>query len=103
MVEYDANREVDEKLDRKYYTVSKKGLCYYVNSKPVEFIELEEWVSEKQNYQKIKSLNFFNRFRKWKTIKMWRKIVLRHSIEECSKNLEERLFFLNPIMRHCLF
>lgn len=103
VVEYDTNKEIEQKLNEKYYTVSKKGLCYYVNSKPVEFIELEEWVVEKQNYQKIKNLNFFNRFRKWKTVKMWRKIVLRHSIEESSKNLEEKLFFLNQTMRQCLF
>ena len=74
-----------------------------MNGKPAEFIELDEWISEKQSYLKIKSLKFFNRFRKWKTVKMWRKIVLKHRIEECSKNLEERLFFLNPIMRTCLF
>lgn len=34
---------------------------------------------------------------------MWRKKVLKHRIEECSKNLEEKLFWLNPTMRTCLF
>lgn len=100
---YDANKNIEASFANKYYTVSKKGLCYYVNGKPVEFIELDEWVSEKSSYNKIKGLKFFNRFRKWKTVKMWRKIVLKHRIEECSRNLEDKLFFLNPNMRACLF
>lgn len=63
---------------------------------------MHEWLEEKEIYEKIKKLNFFSRFRRWKTIKMWIKKVVRHRIEKCSLNLEEKLFILNPTVRLCI-
>lgn len=33
---------------------------------------------------------------------MWKRNVIRHKIEDCSKMLEEKLFLLNPHLRSCL-
>lgn len=63
----DKNKELKE-----YYTISRKGLCHYINGKPVEFIQLAYWLKERETYHQIKSLKFFTKFRKWKTLKMWR-------------------------------
>jgi dynein heavy chain, axonemal len=60
--------EVDE-----YYTISLKGFCHYKGGKPIEFIPLYKWVKERETYDEIKSLQFFTKFRKWKTLKMWKK------------------------------
>ena len=72
---------------KEYFTISKKGLCHYVNNKPVEFMPLTEWISERDTYNRIKNLKFFVKFRKWKTVKMWKRNVIRHKIEMCSKVL----------------
>ena len=80
---------------REYYTISKKGLCHFINSKPVEFILLPYWLKERETYDQIKSLRFFQKFRKWKTLKMWKKNVIRHKINLVKNELRDKLFLLN--------
>ena len=63
---------------REYYTISRKGLTLYSNGTPQEFIPLSNWLKERETYDQIKSLEFFTKFRKWKTLKMWKKNVIRH-------------------------
>jgi len=87
---------------RDYYTISKKGLCHYVDGKPSEFVQLAYWLKERETYDHIKSLRFFTKFRKWKTMKMWRKNVICHKIQKSSRALEGKLFQLHPIMGACL-
>jgi len=82
--------------------MSRQGLCYYVGAKPVEFIKLAHWLKERENYDEIKRLNFFTKFRKWKTLKMWKKNVIKHKTQLHAKQLEEKLFILNPILRKTL-
>ena len=48
-----------------------------MNDKPIEFIKLAHWLKERENYDAIKDLTFFTKFRKWKTLKMWKRNVIR--------------------------
>lgn len=66
-----------------------------MNNKPIEFMPLADWLAEREIYNHIKNLKFFNKFRKWKTVKMWKRNVVKRKIELHAKLLEERLFFLN--------
>lgn len=108
VVDYDVIKAEEEEAAnsahhvKEYFTISKKGLCNYVNNKPVEFMPLTEWIAERDTYNRIKNLKFFVKFRKWKTVKMWKRNVIRHKIDLCSKMLEERLFLLNPDLRTTL-
>lgn len=34
----------------EYYTVSKRGLCHYMNGKPVDYIQLASWLKERETY-----------------------------------------------------
>ena len=61
-----------------YFTISKKGLVNYQNGIPYEFLTLAEWIKERETYNQIKQLRFFQKFQKWKKIRMWRKNVVRH-------------------------
>lgn len=87
---------------KEYYTISKKGLCHYDNGKPLEFIVLANWLKERETYDQIKSLTFFTKFRKWKTLKMWKKNVIGHKTINYKRVLKEKLFILNPILRPTL-
>ena len=87
---------------KEYYTISKKGLCHYDNGKPLEFIVLANWLKERETYDQIKSLTFFTKFRKWKTLKMWKKNVIGHKTNNYKRVLAEKLFILNPILRMTL-
>lgn len=69
-----------EEFEKEYYTISMKGLTHYLNGKPIEFISLPSWLKERDTYDRIKSLSFFVKFRKWKTLKMWIRNVNRYKI-----------------------
>ena len=71
---------------------------------------MDQWLKERENYDEIKRLTFFTKFRKWKTLKMWKTNVTRHKTTVCKKILEEKLFLLHPVLvrifkfreKHCL-
>lgn len=64
---------MENKNINDYYTISVKGICRFVNDNPVDFIGLQEWIQERETYDKIMNLSFFANFRKWKTLKIWSK------------------------------
>jgi dynein heavy chain len=58
-----------------YYTLSSKGVTRYEDNVPVEFVHLGDWLKERDQFNAIKNLSFFKKFRKWKTLKKWVKIL----------------------------
>lgn len=73
---------------REYFTISKKGLCFYIDNAPKEFQQLNDWLEERSSFDRIKSLNFFRQFRKWKTLKMWNKIIMKEKLFYISEQLK---------------
>jgi len=59
---------------------------------------MEQWIKERDNYDDIKKLIFFTKFRKWKTLKMWKKNVTKHKTSVCKKLLEDKLFLIHPVL-----
>ena len=102
MIDYSGLRREEKEGLREYFTISKKGLCYYVDNNPKEFILLHNWLEERNSFDRIKSLNFFRQFRKWKILKMWHKIIMRGKLETYSELLKDRLFYLNDNLRSVL-
>lgn len=77
LVEFEVVREHEGETGFEYYTVSKKGFCQYLGGKPQAFLDIAEWAEEKALYLKIKALKFFYRFRRWKTLQMWRRTITK--------------------------
>jgi hypothetical protein len=73
-----------------------------VGGKPQNFLEIAEWAQEKAVYSRIKALRFFFRFRRWKTLQMWRRTVTRQRREAISTSLQEKLFLLDVLPRRTL-
>jgi dynein heavy chain len=89
----------------RYYTLSGKGLTLYENDMPIEFIQLGQWLIERDSYNQIKELKFFKQFKKWKFWRMWNKTIKRENRVKAQNALEEKLFFLQPtfdthLMKH---
>lgn len=80
---------------REYFTISRKGLCHYLDGRPIEFVHLNVWLAERNTYDQIKALKFFTKFRKWKTLKMWKRKIMRDKINKCQELLENKLFWLS--------
>lgn len=95
---YDKQKEKDKDKSKKseHYTVSLKGLCHYKDNNPVEFIDLKVWLAERDTFKKIQSLQFFQKFRKWKTLKRWKKNCQQYKRSQYKAQLEEKLFISNP-------
>lgn len=98
----DLKKKQEDNLIKEYYTISMKGLTHYVGGRPIEFISLAYWLKERDTYDRIKSLSFFVKFRKWKTLKMWIRNVTRHKVSNYKKSLEEKLFILHPVLQETL-
>ena len=51
VVDYKTIKGEDKSKELKeYYTISRKGLSHYLNGKPVEFIQLNYWIKERETY-----------------------------------------------------
>lgn len=66
---------IQNKEITNYYTLSAKGLTRYENNIPIEFVHLGDWLKERDQFNAIKSLSFFRKFRMWKTLKKWTRTV----------------------------
>ena len=78
---------VNRKKLTQYYTLSGHGVTKYEDSRPVEFVSLSEWDAERRQFNELKQLLFFKKFRKWKTLKKWITILSRKKIERISNIL----------------
>lgn len=92
--------QTDNKGD--YYTISAKGLSRYKDGRPVEFIGLNEWLKERETYDRIKGLGFFSDFLKWKTVKMWKRSYQSFKKKVAAKSLDEKLFLSYPELREAV-
>ena len=91
-----------DRNEEKYYTLSAKGITYYVRNSPIEFITLGDWLIERDSFNHIKELSFFKKFKRWKFLRVWRKNILSRKRTKAIASLEEKLFYLDDIFRPSL-
>ena len=89
--------EIINKKIQDYYTFSCKGVSKFVNSKPTEFIPVEEWFDEVKAFNEICKYNFFILFRKWKCLKKWVKMISTDKHRTLCKILEEKMFLTSDL------
>jgi dynein heavy chain len=75
--------------------LSGHGVTKYEDARPVEFINLSDWDSERRQFNELKELQFFRKFRKWKTLKKWIGILSKQKLNRIRDILSESLFILN--------
>ena len=92
-----ANRNV-----ARHYTISKKGVTQYDHDEATEFVPLREWLIERELYNNVKGISFFCNFHRWKMINSWRKRIWAARKKQITDDLEEKLFYLDPIYREHL-
>lgn len=92
----------DKSANHESYTVSGKGLCHYKANQPVEFIPLKDWLDERETFKKIQSLQFFQKFRKWKTLRRWKNGCKQFKRRRRKAELTEKLFITNTPLRDAL-
>lgn len=90
------NIEAADEFDRKkFYTLSKKGITTYIGEDPVEYISLNDWIHDREHYRIIRKKPFFEMFRRWKIIRMWRRNIMAMNRNQAMENLKANLFILD--------
>jgi len=92
-----ANRCVE-----RHFTISLKGVARYDNDVATEMVPLKEWLIERELYRGIKSMPFFTNFHRWKLLNIWRKKIWAGRKKQIIDDLEEKMFYLDPIYREHL-
>lgn len=58
-----------------YYTVSLDGVTRFIDGHEAEFVELNVWVKEYQNFKWLRKMKTFSKFFVWKAFSSWRRNV----------------------------
>ena len=87
---------------KKFYTLSSKGITTYLNNEPVEFITLNDWLADKDNYNRIRKKTFFQKFDRWKILRLWKIKINVNKRKSVSKKLENKLFILRNHFRNVI-
>jgi len=80
---------------KKFYTLSSKGITTYLNDEPIEFITLNDWLADRENYNKIRSKTFFQKFDRWKILRIWKSRINVRKRENVTELLSDKLFILH--------
>jgi dynein heavy chain len=85
-----------------YYTLSCSGLTHFMGNAS-DFTPLERWEREYFLFNKMRSIGFFARYRKWKNFVWWKQTVKKSKIGAAAQKLSETFFiFLPPLKRALL-
>ena len=58
-----------------YTTLSLNGVTRLVNGSEAEFLEVDQWLKDYDNFNKLHKIKTFALFRKWKLFATWKKNV----------------------------
>ena len=86
---------------KQYLTISSRGVTYYTDG-VTEFLTLEEWDREYNLYKRLKKINFFNQYKKWKNFSLWKNLRRRNMIKDRGDFLKSQLFILDDTLREPL-
>ena len=85
-----------------YYTLSAQGLTHFHKGQ-VLFTPLDQWQREYYLFTSMMNIPFFNRYKKWKSFRIWKKCIQRDKVKKCNHVMNGRLFILNKHLRRPLF
>ena len=58
-----------------YTTLSLNGVARLVNGSEAEFLQVDQWLMDYENFNRLLKIKSFSLFRKWKMFATWRKNV----------------------------
>ena len=82
---------------KRYYTMSSNGVSLFLKGTPVEFTSLKDWLKDREYFHKLVKIGFFNKFRMWKSVNMWKKKIYRKRRQKNQARLSEKLFFVDKV------
>ncbi|EGR30170.1 hypothetical protein IMG5_139330 [Ichthyophthirius multifiliis] len=93
--------EFDKRNTHEYMTISARGVTHFVNDEAV-FKTIQEWERESQMFYKLLEIEFFKQYKKWKNFSLWKKLMRRNMMRECSYVLSQQLFIVDRNLQPAL-
>ncbi|ORZ39411.1 dynein heavy chain and region D6 of dynein motor-domain-containing protein [Catenaria anguillulae PL171] len=85
-----------EQVDKTdFFTISAAGVTHFTRE-TTDFTPLAQWIREHHAFNSMIRIPFFAKYRTWKAFSTWRKNVRRTKISFARKQVQSRLFFLDP-------
>ena len=79
-------------------TISARGITHFVDDEAI-FMTIEEWEREVKMFHKLRNIPFFKNYKKWKNFSLWKKLMRRCIMNNCSQILRKELFLLDKHLR----
>ncbi|EAX90579.1 hypothetical protein TVAG_221220 [Trichomonas vaginalis G3] len=72
---YELKKVIFKEVGSEYYTMSPEGVTYIDSAGNTYHTDIESWVNESTHYNSIRKLPFFNLYKYWKNIRLWKNFV----------------------------
>jgi len=63
-----------------------QGITHFLDDQ-AEFKTIEEWERESKMFHLLLEIEFFKQYKKWKNFSLWKKLMRRNMMRECSNVL----------------
>jgi dynein heavy chain len=60
---------------------------------------LDDWEREKRAFMRLKEIEFFKNYKKWKSYNVWKRLTKRNIMKECAKIIGSKLYQLDRTLR----
>ena len=106
-VKQPGNRKAKRFMTSRNQTTTEEEEEEEVFLTPMDFIHLiktdpemaEEWEREVKMFHKLRNIPFFKNYKKWKNFSLWKKLMRRCIMNNCSQILRKELFLLDKHLR----
>ena len=79
-------------------TISARGITKYLNGE-IEFMHLDEWDRERRTFLRLKKIEFFSHYKKWKTFRVWKRLMRTNIMKECARMISDKYMLLDRTLR----
>jgi dynein heavy chain len=90
--------EFEKRNNKEYMTISARGITKFLNGE-VEFQNLDDFVRERATYNRLQQIDFFKTYKKWKTFRVWKRLMRTNIMRECARVISSKLFYLDRTLR----
>ncbi len=67
-------------------TISARGITHFINEE-ANFMTVEEWEREAKMFHQLLEIEFFKKYKKWKSFSLWKKLMRRNLMNIYSNEL----------------
>lgn len=68
-----------------------QGITHFIDGE-ANFMTVEEWEREAKMFHQLLEIEFFKIYKKWKSFSLWKRLMRRNMMKECSQVLNQQLF-----------